>query len=214
MVLTTGSTLLPGWLVCTLSMVLLFGCSQKTETETATQREEASPLPAPDWTITTVDDEDALLIRLASNMTGTPQNEVEKGKNAAAEFVLEKGWDMRPTRTGLLYQVVEPGDGPLIQWGDRLAAHYEGRFLNGKVFDSSFARGKPLEFYVGNMIPGWNEGLQKARVGSRLLLVVPSHLAYGGQGLNDGKGGNLVPPNATLVFRIEVRERLKAATAN
>lgn len=194
-----------------LGLMMVFGCSPKTETEHEETTQEASSLPAPDWAIPQEEDEDALLLRLASNMTGTPKNEVEQGKNAAAEFVLAQGWDMQTTRTGLLYQVVEPGEGPLIEWGDRLAAHYEGRFLDGEVFDSSYERGKPLEFYVGNMVPGWNEGLQKARVGSKLVLVIPGHLGYGNQGLSNRSGEILVPPHATLVFRIHVLERLVQA---
>lgn len=199
---------------CLLGLTLICGCSQKSETKDTEAAGEPAPLPSPRWEISRTEDEDALLLRLASNMTGAPKNEVERGKNAAAEFVLEQGWDMQATRTGLLYQVVESGEGELIQWGDRLAAHYEGRFLDGEVFDSSFERGKPLEFYVGNMVPGWNEGLQKARVGSKLLLVIPSHLGYGSQGLSDGKGEVLVPPHANLVFRIAITERLKQSTTD
>lgn len=193
-----------------LSVLLVFGCSQKSGTDATNSptEDESTALPGPDWTIRQVEDEEDLLLRLAPNMTGTPKNEVERGKNEAAEYVLDKKWDMQATRTGLLYQIVAPGEGDPIQWGDRLAAHYEGRFLDGQVFDSSYERGKPLEFYVGNMIPGWNEGLQKARVGSKLLLVIPGHLGYGSQGLGDGKGGTLVPPNATLVFRIEVLRKI------
>lgn len=191
-----------------LGLLLFIGCRQKSESTGETARPVA--LPAPDWTIRQVAEEERLLLRLAPIMTGTPRNMVEKGRNAVAEYALDQGWDVQTTRTGLLYQVVQMGEGPAIQWGDRLVAHYEGRFFNGKVFDSTYARGAPLTFYVGNMVPGWNEGLQKLRVGSKALLVVPAHLAYGAQGLSDGRGGYLVPPEQNLVFRIHVLNKISA----
>lgn len=192
-----------------LGLLLFLGCRQKPASTGETARPVA--LPAPDWTIRQVADEERLLLRLAPIMTGTPRNMVEEGRNAVAEYALTHKWDVQATRTGLLYQVVEAGQGPEIQWGDRLAAHYEGRFFDGKVFDSTYERGAPLTFYVGNMVPGWNEGLQKLRVGSKAVLVVPAHLAYGAQGLSDGRGGYLVPPEQNLVFRIHVLEQLSPA---
>ena len=74
------------------------------------------------------------------------------------------------------------------------------------MFDSSYRRDKPLRFYIGNMIPGWNEGLQLIAPGGRIQLFVPSALGYGEKGLPDGKDGFLVPPDTPLVFEVEVIE--------
>lgn len=181
---------------------LFFGCSQNQDTV----KQEKSPesLPAPQWEIRTVSEEADLLLQLAGNLSVDSVNEVAIGKNRAAEWVLSQGWDMQATQTGLMYQVVDKGEGKEIAWGDRLVAHYHGTFTDGQVFDSSYPRGKPLTFYVGNMVPGWNEALQKMRIGSKAVLVLPPHLGYGGRGLRDSNGKELVPPDRVLVFRMEV----------
>jgi len=186
------------WLIA----CLFFGCSQNQHTEQ--EAADAVSLPIPDWEIRTVEEEADLLLQLAGNLSVDSVNEVAKGKNRAAEWVLEQGWDMRTTPTGMMYQIVEEGEGKEIAWGDRLVVHYHGTFIDGQVFDSSYRRGKPFTFYVGNMIPGWNEVLQKMRIGSKAILVLPPHLGYGGQGLRDSQGKELVPPDKVLVFRLEV----------
>lgn len=185
-----------------------FGCSQNPENTQDNQVSES--LPAPEWEIRSVAEEADLLLQLAGNLSVDTVNEVAIGKNRAAEWVLNQGWDMQTTQTGLMYQIVEEGSGKEIAWGDRLVAHYHGTFTDGQVFDSSYRRGKPFTFYVGNMVPGWNEGLQKMRVGSKAVLVLPPHLGYGGRGLRDSQGRELVPPDRVLVFRIEVLSEAEA----
>jgi len=189
---------------------LFFGCSQNQGT--VQQEETPDSLPDPEWEIRTVAEESDLLLQLAGNLSVDTVNEVAIGKNRAAEWVLSQGWDMRTTQTGLMYQIVEEGDGKHIAWGDRLVAHYHGTFTDGRVFDSSYRRGKPLTFYVGNMVPGWNEALQKMRVGSKAVLVLPPHLGYGGRGLSDSQGLELVPPDRVLVFRMEVLSQAEEPT--
>lgn len=187
--------------ICVL-VCLLFGCSQNQDT--AKQEKKAESLPLPEWEIRTVAEEADLLLQLAANLSVDSVNEVAIGKNRAAEWVLSQGWEMQTTQTGLMYQIVDEGEGKEIAWGDRLVAHYHGTFTDGQVFDSSYRRGKPLTFYVGNMVPGWNEGLQKMRIGSKAVLVLPPHLGYSGRGLRDSNGKELVPPDRVLVFRLEV----------
>lgn len=171
----------------------------------------ATALPSPEWTASQAVNEEALLLRLAANLRPEPKNEVERGKNEATEWVLEQNWDMQTTHTGLLYQVVEAGTGENVRWGDRLEVHYEGAFTDGQVFDSSYQRGKALEFYVGNMIPGWNEGLSYLREGGKGIFVIPPHLGYGHRGLQDRKGHVLVPPDKVLVFKVYVQRIIERA---
>ena len=102
-------------------------------------------------------------------------------------------------------------EGEAIVWGDYLRAHYRGAFLDGKVFADSRALDRPLEFYVGNMIDGWNEGLQLIAPGGKMILLVPSALGYGADGLVTSRGDTLVPAHAILRFEIEVLERLERA---
>ena len=104
------------------------------------------------------------------------------------------------TASGLQYQILTPGKG-----GERpgpkdvVRVHYEGKLLSGKVFDSSIARGEPIEFPVDQVIPGWTEALQLMEIGSKFRLFIPSKLGYGPHG-----AGSVIPPNATLIFEVEL----------
>ena len=82
---------------------------------------------------------------------------------------------------------------------DRVVVNYIGRLVNGKVFDSSYARGEPLNIPVNRVIPGWTEALQLMSVGSKWQLVIPSKLGYGANG-----AGDLIPPHSTLIFDVEL----------
>ena len=77
--------------------------------------------------------------------------------------------------------------------------NYIGRLVNGQVFDSSYARGEPLNIPVNRVIPGWTEALQMMSVGSKWQLVIPSNLGYGANG-----AGDLIPPHSTLIFEVEL----------
>jgi len=189
-----------------LLLVVLSACITDNEGQNAP--EKPTSLPTPDFKLRRVAQEETLALRLAGGLIAQPGNYVEKGQNEVINYAIDQKLDVQSTSRGLLYQVIEPGEGESIEWGDRLQVHYQGYFLDGTTFDSSYERGKPLEFYVGNVIPGWNEGLQKLRVGSKALLLVPAHLAYGVQGLSDGQGGYLVPPKKSLIFQIHVMERI------
>ena len=104
------------------------------------------------------------------------------------------------TPSGLTYIITKRGDGALVKAGDQVEVHYTGVFTNGAKFDSSHDRGAPISFTVGagRVIKGWDEALQKLRVGDHATLVIPPALAYGAS----GKGP--IPPDTTLVFIIEV----------
>ncbi|HET8810246.1 MAG TPA: peptidylprolyl isomerase [Flavobacteriaceae bacterium] len=107
------------------------------------------------------------------------------------------------TESGLRYKIEEKGNGTKAEKGKTVFVHYKGMLTDGTVFDSSHKRNQPIEFPIGmgHVIAGWDEGIGMLREGDRARLVIPSHLGYGQQG-----AGGVIPPNATLVFDVELVE--------
>ena len=102
--------------------------------------------------------------------------------------------------SGLQYKVLTAGTGPKPTTTDSVKCNYKGTLINGTEFDSSYKRGQPATFGVGQVIKGWTEALQLMPVGSKWQLFIPSDLAYGAQ----GAGGGQIGPNATLIFEVEL----------
>ena len=105
------------------------------------------------------------------------------------------------TKSGLRYQILQKGTGKQATKGANVSVHYKGQLLDGTVFDSSYKRKEPIDFAigVGQVIAGWDEGIQLLKVGDKARFVIPSHLAYGESG-----AGGAIPPNATLIFDVEL----------
>ncbi|MCB0387701.1 MAG: peptidylprolyl isomerase [Winogradskyella sp.] len=105
------------------------------------------------------------------------------------------------TESGLRYQILQKGTGKQAEKGKTVSVHYKGQLADGTVFDSSYKRKQPLEFPVGvgQVIPGWDEGIQLLQVGDKARLVIPSDLGYGSRG-----AGGVIPPDATLIFDVEL----------
>jgi FKBP-type peptidyl-prolyl cis-trans isomerase FklB len=106
--------------------------------------------------------------------------------------------------SGLQYEILKKGDGPLPAATDKVKCHYQGTLIDGTIFDSSIQRGQPAEFPVNGVIPGWVEALQLMPVGSKWRLFIPSELAYG-----DNQMGGKIPPGSTLIFEVELLEIVK-----
>ena len=105
------------------------------------------------------------------------------------------------TASGLKYTDEKVGEGRTPQKGKKVTVHYTGTLLDGKKFDSSVDRGQPFVFVigVGQVIPGWDEGVMSMKTGGKRKLVIPSKLAYGPRG-----AGGVIPPNADLNFEVEL----------
>jgi len=110
------------------------------------------------------------------------------------------------TGSGLVIKHTKEGTGAQPTATDEVKVHYEGRLIDGKVFDSSIARGEPATFGLGGVIPCWTEGLQAMKVGGKAQLTCPSDLAYGPSGRPP-----TIPPAATLVFDVELLDIVKPA---
>jgi peptidylprolyl isomerase len=105
------------------------------------------------------------------------------------------------TESGLTYIITKHGDGEAIKSGDNVIVNYTGLLTNGAMFDSSLTRNEPFSFPVGAgmVIQGWDEGLANLRIGDHATLIIPPAIGYGASG-----AGGIIPPNATLIFIIEV----------
>lgn len=135
-------------------------------------------------------------------------NNLQEEKGASAKVEGEKFLTENKTKdgittlpSGLQYKILKNGDGVKPQASDNVKCHYEGRLIDGTVFDSSIKRGEPAEFPVGGVIQGWVEALQLMTTGSKWQLYIPSALAYGVNG-----AGQAIGPNETLIFDVELLE--------
>ncbi|HET7526137.1 MAG TPA: FKBP-type peptidyl-prolyl cis-trans isomerase [Burkholderiaceae bacterium] len=115
----------------------------------------------------------------------------------AARAAKEPGAQVAPS--GLVFRSLKEGTGPNPQASDKVRVHYRGTFADGKEFDSSFSRGQPAEFPLDRVIKCWTEGVQRIKVGGKAKLTCPPAIAYGERG-----AGGVIPPNATLLFDIEL----------
>lgn len=121
----------------------------------------------------------------------------EAGENFLAENAKREG--VKVTETGLQYEVLTPALGIKPTPTDTVTCHYEGRLIDGPVFDSSYRRGEPASFPLQGVIRGWTEGLQLMSIGSKFRFFIPFDLAYGAQG-----AGGSIPPYAALIFDVEL----------
>ncbi len=125
----------------------------------------------------------------------------EESKKAAQEALdkLAAGFDQ--TDSGLRYKIIQKGSGAQAEKGKSVSVHYEGSLDNGQVFDSSYRRKDPITFTlgIGQVIQGWDEGIALLKEGDKARFVIPSYLGYGERG-----AGGVIPPNATLVFDVEL----------
>lgn len=135
---------------------------------------------------------------LTKRQAGVAQRNRDEGAAFLAANKVKPG--VVTTPSGLQYMVLRQGNGQRPQTSSRVRVNYEGKLLNGDVFDSSYARGEPAEFGLGQVIAGWTEGVSLMPVGAKYRFWIPSNLAYGPNGAPGGKIG----PDATLTFDVEL----------
>ncbi|MCJ8170099.1 FKBP-type peptidyl-prolyl cis-trans isomerase [Atopomonas sediminilitoris] len=125
----------------------------------------------------------------------------DEAAKKGAEFLAENGKrdGVVTTESGLQYEVIKAGEGAQPKASDVVTVHYEGKLVDGSVFDSSRERGSPIDLPVGGVIPGWVEALQLMKVGDQWKLYIPSELAYGAQSPSPK-----IPANSVLVFELEL----------
>lgn len=138
----------------------------------------------------------------ASNTTAAAADSKPTPEGQAFLDKMAKKAGVHALPDGLLYEVVqsEPGTGAHPQKGDEIKVNYEGKLVDGTVFDSSYERGQPAAMPLEHLVPGWEEALPLMRPGDVWMLYLPPKLGYGARGAGDGA----IPPNAVLIFKIEL----------
>jgi FKBP-type peptidyl-prolyl cis-trans isomerase FkpA len=137
----------------------------------------------------------SLICLIAATVAALP---VLAQSDAAAKAAKEPGAVV--TASGLVYKSIKDGSGASPKATDTVKVNYRGTFPDGKEFDSSYKAGGPIEFPLNGVIKCWTEGVQMMKVGGKAKLTCPGPIAYGER----GAGGGLIPPNATLVFEVEL----------
>jgi FKBP-type peptidyl-prolyl cis-trans isomerase FkpA/FKBP-type peptidyl-prolyl cis-trans isomerase FklB len=136
-------------------------------------------------------------------MLADAQKNLAEGEKFLAENA--KKPNVKTTPSGVQYEVVKQGSGPLPKPTDTVRVHYKGMLLDGKTFDSSYDRGEPTNFELPQMILGWREGIALMPVGSKYKLWLPAKMAYG----ETGTPGGPIPPNSALAFEVELIDIVK-----
>ena len=134
---------------------------------------------------------------------GSREKRIAEQKRMAEEALEKLAAGFDKTESGLRYKMIQKGSGKQAEKGKQVSVHYQGSLENGQVFDSSYKRKQPIDFQlgVGQVISGWDEGIALLQVGDKARFVIPSHLGYGSRG-----AGGVIPPNATLIFDVELMD--------
>ena len=134
-----------------------------------------------------------------AHLKNAPANPAEiEGKKHLEETAKKDGF--KTTESGLVYKILKEGEGKQPSEDSYVTVHYEGKLINGRVFDSSYKRGETTSFPLNQVIPGWTEGLQLMKTGSTYEFHIPHNLAYGERG-----AGGVIPPFSTLIFKVELK---------
>ncbi|MHA3116514.1 FKBP-type peptidyl-prolyl cis-trans isomerase [Acinetobacter sp. ANC 4635] len=136
------------------------------------------------------------IVNYQKELQGKLSSLQEKNKTFLTENAKKAG--VKTTASGLQYEIIKQGTGKQATANSTVKVNYEGKLVNGTVFDSSYARGEPAEFPLAGTIPGWIEGIPLLKEGGSIMLYVPAKLAYGEQ------GNQAIPPNSVLIFKVDL----------
>lgn len=153
----------------------------------------------------TVTEDDALTTvqtTISASMTKTADANLAKGTTFLEENARKEG--VVSTGTGLQYEVLRDAEGPKPTATSSVRVNYEGKLIDGTVFDSSYERGEPVEFPLNRVIPGWTQGLLLMSPGARYRLYIPPEIGYGSEPVGNG----VIPGNSVLIFEVELLEIL------
>ncbi len=186
-------------LLVSVTGLCVLGCAQKTAPVSPPPTGAKPTPPAPP----------AEPVKPEPKLSGAESSEssesaakADKGAGAAKTEAKAEVGKQVTTPSGLQYVDEKVGPGKSPKMGDQVTVHYRGTLKsNGKEFDSSYKRNAPATFRLGQVIEGWNEGLQTMKEGGKRKLIIPPDLGYGERG-----AGSVIPPNATLVFEVELIE--------
>jgi FKBP-type peptidyl-prolyl cis-trans isomerase len=138
-----------------------------------------------------------IALALAHIFMANAQSGLQEGQRFLKENATKPGVNTTPS--GLQYKVLKEGTGRNPQATDIVVVNYRGTLINGKEFDSSYKSGKPIEFPLNRVIPGWTEGVQLMKEGAKYEFYIPPNLAYGSRG-----AGGVIGPDETLIFEVEL----------
>lgn len=136
------------------------------------------------------------IVNYQKELQGKLNSLQEKNKTFLAENAKKAG--VKTTASGLQYEIIKQGTGKQATANSTVQVNYEGKLVDGTVFDSSYTRGQPAEFPLSGTIPGWIEGIPLLKEGGSIMLYVPAKLAYGEQ------GNQAIPPNSVLIFKVDL----------
>ena len=128
----------------------------------------------------------------------------QRDENTLIEYAADKNINAIRTKSGVYIQTHKEGSGKQIKWGDKISVDYKGYTLDGSEFDSSYGRGEPITFRVGNMNAGWNEALPYLKLGTEATFLIPSHMGYGKKGFP-----GYIDPDTNIAFDVKVLEETK-----
>ncbi|ENX50580.1 MULTISPECIES: FKBP-type peptidyl-prolyl cis-trans isomerase [Acinetobacter] len=145
----------------------------------------------------------AAYVEFQKQMQQKQLDDAKKTESSNANFLTENAnkEGVKTTASGLQYKIIKEGTGKQPTATSVVKVHYKGQLTDGKVFDSSYDRGEPVEFPLNKVIPGWTEGLQLLKEGGKATFYIPAQLGYGEQGVP-----GMIPPNSTLIFDVELLE--------